>query len=87
MKHLMFRLEFFHEDNLGGSCHGDSLPDVRQQLDEVVCGDFAAVLAEERRELPLRVQAALRVFEHLSAPENKQSLTCCTGRSDELTFH
>lgn len=49
----------------------DSLPDVRQQLHEVFRGDFAAVLPEERGKLAVRVQAALRVFEHLPAAEHK----------------
>lgn len=43
----------------------DSLPDVSQQLDDVISGDFAAVLAVERRKLPIHVQAALSIFEHL----------------------
>lgn len=43
----------------------DLLPDLREQLDEIIGGDFAAVLAIERRELPVHVQAALSIFEDL----------------------
>lgn len=47
----------------------DALPDVGQQLEEVVAGDSAAVLTEERRKPAIHVQASLGVFEHLSGTE------------------
>lgn len=52
--------------------HGDSLPDVSQQLDEVIGGDFAAVLSVQRRKLAVHVQAALGIFEHLSGKAKSQ---------------
>lgn len=48
----------------------NSLSDVCQQLDDVVSGDFAAVLPVKRRKLAIHVQAALSVFEHLPAINN-----------------
>lgn len=48
----------------------NSLPDVRQQLDDVISGDFAAVLPVERRKLAIHVQAALSISEHLPATNN-----------------
>lgn len=48
----------------------NSLFDVCQQLDDVISGDFAAVLPVERRKLAIHVQAALSIFEHLPATNN-----------------
>lgn len=53
----------------------DSLSDVGQQLDDVVGGDFAAVLAVQRRKLSVHVQAALGIFEHLPRKQKKKKKT------------
>ena len=55
----------------------NSLPDVGQELDEVICGDFAAVLTIKRRKLSIHVQAALSVFKHLPGSDHtgQQSLS------------
>lgn len=51
--------------NKGQKGDRDSLPDVSQQLDEVIGGDFAAVLSVQGRKLAIHVQASLSIFEHL----------------------
>lgn len=51
--------------NKGQQGDRDSLPDVSQQLDEVIGGDFAAVLPVQWRKLAIHVQASLSIFEHL----------------------
>lgn len=43
----------------------DSLSDVSQQLDEVIVGDFTAVLSVQWRKLAIHVQTSLSIFEHL----------------------
>lgn len=50
----------------------DSLSDVSQQLDDVVGGDFAAVLAVQRRKLSVHVQAALSIFKHLPRKQKEK---------------
>lgn len=52
----------------------DSLSDVSQQLDDVVGGDFTAVLAVQRRKLSVHVQAALSIFEHLPRKQKKKKI-------------
>lgn len=52
----------------------DSLSDVSQQLDDVVGGDFAAVLAVQRRKLSVHVQAALSIFEHLPGKQKTKKI-------------
>lgn len=56
-----------------GKSDNDSLPDVGQKLEEVIRGDFAAVLAIERRKFAVHVQTPLSVFEHLPGSDQTGS--------------